>query len=228
MVRIGVCLSGAGVFDGAEIHEAVLSLRALALGGAQAVCFAPDKRQMHVINHSSGEVEEGETRNVLMESARIARGEVVAADTIKVEELDALLFPGGFGAAKNLCDFATAGADCEVDPVIANIIRAAHATKMPMGFMCIAPTICAAVFRGTDTRVELTIGNDAETAAAIEAMGAKHVICPVNEIHIDEGNNVLSTPAYMLAKNIAEAAEGIDRLVSKLLERCPASLTPAG
>ena len=145
-----------------------------------------------------------------------------------MSQLDALLFPGGFGAAKNLCNFAVAGADCEVDEDVAKLIKTAHQLGKPMGFICIAPTLCAATFRDSGQRVELTIGSDFETAAAIEAMGAKHVACPANDIHLDHAHKIVSTPAYMLAKDIAEAADGIDRLVNKLIELCGAGLTPAG
>ncbi|MDP6850710.1 MAG: isoprenoid biosynthesis glyoxalase ElbB [Planctomycetota bacterium] len=219
MVRVGVCLSGCGVYDGAEIHESVLTLLSLAKAGADVVCFAPDKEQLHVVHHISCEPVENENRNILQESARIARGDIQPAKELNSKDWDALIFPGGFGAAKNLSDFALRGADCEVDEVISRLIQETHAEGKPCGFICIAPAICAAVFRETSVCPELTIGSDEGTAEALEAMGAKHIICPVNDIHIDETNNILSTPAYMLAENIAQVAEGIEKLVKTLVER---------
>ncbi len=223
MARVGVCLSGCGVYDGAEIHESVLTLLSLAKASATSVCFAPDIEQLHVVNHISCDPVEGESRNVLQESSRIARGDVQAASEMKAEDWDALIFPGGFGAAKNLCDFAINGPDCSVEPEVNRLILETHEAGKPVAFMCIAPAICAAAFRGSSIHPELTIGSDQGTAKALEAMGAKHVVCPVSDIHIDEANNILSTPAYMLAENIGQAADGIEKLVSALLKRCPAN-----
>lgn len=228
MVRVGVCLSGCGFLDGSEIHEAVITLLALDRGGAEAVCFAPNIPQMHVVDHLTGQVVEVEQRNVLVEAARIARGRVRDAAAVRAEELDALVLPGGFGVAKNLSDFAVNGPACAVHPEVARLIRGMAAAGKPIGAICIAPAACAAVFREAASRVELTIGSDAGTAAALEKMGAKHVVCPAGEIHIDEGANVISTPAYMFDSPIAVVAKGIDKLVAKLLERCGAGLTPAG
>ena len=228
MVRVGVCLSGCGVFDGTEIHEAVITLLALDRAGAEVHCFAPDVDQMHVVNHLTGEVAEGERRNVLVESARIARGRIRSAAEVSADEFDAVILPGGFGAAKNLSDFAVKGAAAEAHPEVARILREMVAAGKPVGVVCIAPAVAAAVFRGTATRAQLTIGNDAETAATLEEMGVVHVACPVRDIHVDEANNLVSTPAYMLAGSIQEAAEGIEKLVAKVLERCGAGMTPAG
>ncbi|HEX9795295.1 MAG TPA: isoprenoid biosynthesis glyoxalase ElbB [Planctomycetota bacterium] len=228
MVRVGVLLSGCGVQDGAEIHESVLTLLALDRAGAQAVCMAPDRPQMHVIDHRSGAVAAGESRNVLIESARIARGDIRDAAGVQVDDFDALIIPGGFGAAKNLSDFAVRGAECEVDPDTARLIRATLDAGKPLGLICISPAVGAAVLRGSGRRPQLTIGRDFDTAAALEEMGAMHVACPVADVHVDEGLNIVSTPAYMLAGSIKEAAVGIEKLVVKILERCAAGLTPAG
>jgi enhancing lycopene biosynthesis protein 2 len=212
--KIGVILSGCGVYDGSEIHEAVITLLAIDRNGSEAVCMAPNIPQMHVVNHLSGEVAANETRNVLVEAARIARGKIRDLATVKATELDALILPGGFGAAKNLCDFAFKGRDCTVQPDLADLIRAMHAQEKPMGFVCIAPVIAARVL---GARIQVTIGSDPETAKAIEAMGALHVECPVDMCVVDKKNRIVSTPAYMLAGSIREAADGIERLVKEVL-----------
>ncbi len=217
MVRVGVCLSGCGVFDGAEIHESVLVLLALDEAGAEAVCFAPDCDQMHVVNHLTGEVAKGESRNVLQESARIARGEVVDAAGIGADDFDALIFPGGFGAAKNLCDFAVSGADCSVHPEVERVVKETVAAAKPLGVICIAPAMAAAALRDAPG-AKLTIGNDSGTAKAMESMGAKHVDKAVSHIQVDRARKIVSTPAYMLAESISEADKGIRKLVAKVLE----------
>lgn len=217
MKRVGVVLSGCGVYDGTEIHEAVVTLLALDRAGAAAVCMAPDVDQAHVINHLTGE-ETGETRNVLTESARIARGQVKNIQDVTARELDALILPGGYGAAKNLSTFAFKGADCTVHGDVTRLVKQMHQAGKPIGAMCIAPAAVARIFGG-ELRVDLTIGSDPETAAAIERMGARHVESPVTEIVVDEANKVVSTPAYMSAKTISEAAEGIEKLVAAVLAR---------
>jgi Uncharacterized protein involved in an early stage of isoprenoid biosynthesis len=206
-------LSGCGVYDGAEIHEAVITLLAIARSGAQAVCFAPDKTQADVINHLSGEAM-ADSRNVLIEAARIARGEIQPLARAQAEELDALVVPGGFGAAKNLSSFASQGAECAVDNDLIALARAMHQAGKPLGFMCIAPAMLPKIF---DFPLRITIGTDIDTGEVLEAMGAEHVPCPVDDIVVDEENKIVTTPAYMLANNIAEAATGIEKLVSRVL-----------
>ena len=217
MKRIGVVLSGCGVYDGAEIHEAVITLLALDRAGAQAVCLAPNVDQAHVINHLTGKESPGETRNVLVESARIARGKVSDIQEASAADLDALIFPGGFGAAKNLSSFAFKGADCTVHGDVTRLCKQMHQAEKPIGFACISPVVAAKVFGG-EVQLELTIGNDPETAAAINRMGGKHVECPTGNIVVDSANKVVSTPAYMCATSVSEAAEGIEKLVAKVLE----------
>lgn len=213
MKKIGVVLSGCGVCDGAEIHEAVLTLLAIARSGAQAVCFAPDKPQADVVNHVTGE-SMAETRNVLIEAARITRGEIRPLSQAVSAELDALIVPGGFGAAKNLSTFASQGRECQVDADLAALAVAMHQSGKPLGFMCIAPAMLPKIF-GFPLR--LTIGTDIDTAEVLEDMGAEHVPCPVDDIVVDEDHKIVTTPAYMLAQNIAEAASGIEKLVSRVL-----------
>jgi len=214
--KIGVILSGCGVYDGAEIHESVVTLLAIDRNGAEAVMCAPNIDQLHVINHLTGEVDEGATRNVLVESARIARGEIRDVTEVSADELDALILPGGFGAAKNLCDFAVNGPDCKVDAGVAALVRAVHEQGKPVAAVCIAPALLAKVLG--DEGPELTIGNDPDTAGAMATMGAAHVECPVTEFVIDRDRKLVSSPAYMLAQNISEAAEGIERTVAALIE----------
>ncbi len=216
MKTIGVVLSGCGVYDGAEIHESVVTLLAIDRLGAEAVICAPDVPQLHVVNHLTGEVEEGAERNVLVESARIARGAIRDVAEVTADELDALILPGGFGAAKNLCDFAVKGADCDVDPGVAALVRAVHEQGKPVAAVCIAPALLAKVLG--DEGPELTIGNDADTAGALEAMGAAHVACPVREFVVDRERKLISSPAYMLAESISEAAEGIEKTVAILID----------
>jgi len=212
--RVGVLLSGCGVFDGAEIHESVIALLALDRAGAEAVCMAPDVQQMHVVDHLTGEPTE-ETRNVLVESARIARGAIRDLAEVRVDELDALLLPGGFGAAKNLCDFAVAGSEARPHADVGRLLAEMVAAGKPVGVMCIAPAVLACALR--DSGIELTIGDDAETAAALVAMGVVHVSCPAEDVRVDPQRPVVSTPAYMLAGRISEAASGIEKLVKELL-----------
>ncbi|MDV6252933.1 isoprenoid biosynthesis glyoxalase ElbB [Vibrio sp. EA2] len=214
MKKIAVIFSGSGVYDGTELHEAVLALHAIEKEGATWHCFAPNIDQLHVINHLTGE-EMDETRNVLVESARIARGNIEDVARLDVEEFDALLLPGGFGAAKNLTDFAVSGPECSINTHVAQACRAfAHADK-PAAYLCISPVIIPMIY---EQGVKGTVGNDEATSAAFNQMGGVHVECPVEEFVFDEQHKVLSTPAYMLAENISQAASGIEKLVSKLIE----------
>ncbi len=214
---IGVVLSGCGVYDGAEIHESVLTLLFLTRAGATIKMYAPDKPQMHVINHITGE-EMNESRNVLIESSRIARGQIEDIKKANADELDALVFPGGFGAAKNLSDFAVKGAEGTVDPDVKALVTAMHDKKKPLGFICISPaSVGAMALHGSGTR--LTIGSDADTNAAIAATGNQTENTTVDQITIDDAHNVVSTSAYMCAKNVAEAAQGIEKLVAEVLRR---------
>jgi enhancing lycopene biosynthesis protein 2 len=215
--KIGVILSGCGVYDGSEIHEAVITLLAIDRNGAEAVCMAPNIPQMHVVNHLSGEVAAGEIRNVLVEAARIARGKIKDLASVKVGDLDALILPGGFGAAKNLCDFAVKGPNCSVNPEVARLLRDMVKAKKPVAAVCIAPVILSKVLGADKLTHQLTIGDDSDTAAALTSMGSQHVQCPVREFVVDKANKIVSTPAYMLAGSISEAAEGIEKSVKALI-----------
>jgi len=213
MPKVGLVLSGCGVNDGSEIHEAVITMLELDKAGAEMVLMAPNIDQLHVINHATGE-EMDDSRNVLIESARISRGNIEDIAGVTSDNLDALIFPGGFGVSKNLSDYAMSGMECSVNPDVLRLSREVHNDQKPIGVICIAPAIMAKILAG-DT--ELTIGFDEQTAADIDAMGAKHVLCPVNEIVIDKEKKVVSTPAYMEAKSIKEAASGIEKLVAEIL-----------
>lgn len=213
MKKIGIVLSGCGVYDGSEIHEAVITLLALARRGVDVVCFAPDKSQVDVINHLTGELM-AETRNVLIEAARIVRGDIHPLNQADATDIDALIVPGGFGAAKNLSSFAAHGADCQIDPDLKALSQALHAAGKPLGFICIAPAMLPKIF---DFPLRLTIGTDIDTAEIVEDMGGEHVPCPVDDIVVDEDNKIVTTPAYMLAQNIGEAATGIEKLVDRVL-----------
>ncbi|WP_202306137.1 isoprenoid biosynthesis glyoxalase ElbB [Dryocola clanedunensis] len=216
MKRVGVVLSGCGVYDGSEIHEAVITLLALARAGAEAVCFAPDKPQADVINHLANEPAI-EGRNVLVEAARITRGVIAPLAKADASQLDALIVPGGFGAAKNLSNFASSGTQCLVDSELRRLARELHAQGKPLGFICIAPAMLPKIL---DMPVRLTIGTDIDLAEMLEEMGAEHVPCPVADIVVDEEHKVVTTPAYMLATRIDEAATGIEKLVSRVLDLC--------
>ena len=212
--RVAVILSGCGVYDGAEIHESVITLLHLDRHGVSYQCMAPDVMQAHVINHVTGDVSEGEARNVLVESARIARGDIMDVSKANVSDYDAVILPGGFGVAKNVSDFAFKGAECTVQPDVLKFVQAMHAAGKPIGLMCIAPALTAHLI-GAGARC--TIGHDVDTAEAINAMGAVHVECPVEEACVDEKNKLVTTPAYMLAGRIGQAYEGIGRLVDRVL-----------
>ena len=216
MKKVAVILSGCGVFDGAEIHDSVLTLHALSVAGAEVTCAAPDIHQAPVVDHQSGDVSPEQNRNVLCEASRIARGEITPLEALQVADYDAFIFPGGFGVAKNFCTLAFDGADYSVHPAIETLVLSAHEAGKTLGFMCIAPAVGAAVLGSKG--VHLTIGNDADTAAILESKGACHIECPVDEIVVDEDLKVVSTPAYMLAASIAEAEVGIRKLIHKVLE----------
>ena len=215
MKKIGVVLSGCGVRDGSEIHEAVFTLLAIDRQGCEAVCMAPDAN-FPVTNHLTMQ-ESGERRNALVESARIARGNIRDIREVKAAELDAIIFPGGFGAAKNLCDFAMKGAGASVHPEVSRLLKEMATAKKPIGAICIAPVIIATVL-GKEYSTTVTIGNDAGTAAEIEKTGAKHQECPVTEFVVDQKNKLVTSPAYMLANRISEVYEGIDKCVKEVIK----------
>jgi len=212
MARVLVILSGCGVYDGSEIHESVITLLHLDRHNASVTFAAPDGDQMDVVNHLTARPTD-ETRNMRAESARIARGPVEDLAQIRGGDFDALFMPGGFGAAKNLCDFAVRGAECEVHREVARVLREAHDAGRPIGLCCIAPTIGAKLFPG----VTLTVGLDPATAQAIEAMGARHESRPTEQACVDKTHRIVTTPAYMTAERIGQVDAGIGVLVDEVM-----------
>lgn len=213
MKKIAVVLAGNGVFDGAEIHEATLTLFSIAKHGASYDIFAPDITQHHVINHITGN-EMPEKRNVLIESARIARGKISDLSTFDANNYDALIFPGGFGVAKNLCTFAFEGLDCSVNADVEKAIKSMIEQKKPIGALCIAPVLLAKVLGD----VNLTIGQDKETSEAVTKMGANHKITTHGELVIDHKYKIVTTPCYMLDANIVQIAEGANNIVKAIID----------
>lgn len=216
--RIGVILSGCGFKDGAEIHESVCTLLTLDRLGCEVTCMAPDIEQVKVVDHLTGK-ETTEKRNVLTESARIARGEIRNIAEVKADDLDALILPGGLGAAMNLSSFAADGPNASVNDDVARLIREVHAQGKPIGAICIAPAIIARVLG--DEHPTLTIGNDEATAGALTECGAKHETCAVRELVVDREHKIVTTPAYMLGPSIAHVAEGIDKCVREVINLIP-------
>jgi len=210
--QTAVILSGCGVYDGAEIHESVLTLLAIAKQGAEYTIFAPDIDQHHVINHIKGEPT-SEKRNVLVEAARIARGAIKPLTEYKAQNFDALFLPGGFGAAKNLSSVAFDGPNCTVEAETKRAIIETHAAGKPIGALCISPAVIAKVLEN----VTVTIGQDPGTTEAIEKMGATHTASNHGEVVIDKANKVATTPCYMLDANIVQIAEGADNVVKEVL-----------
>jgi enhancing lycopene biosynthesis protein 2 len=213
MKKIAVVLSGNGFLDGSEIHEATLTLLAIAEQEAQYQCFAPNHNQAHVVNHHTGD-EMPEIRNVMVEAARIARGNIKPLSTFNVADFDALIFPGGYGAAKNLCTFAFDGTDCVVIPEVEKVIKDTVQAGKPIGSLCVSPVMMVKVLGD----ITVTIGDDDKTAEAVISMGGKHIKTTHGEIVVDEKNKIITTPCYMLDASIDQVATGIRKLVKKLLE----------
>ena len=210
-----VLLSGCGHQDGAEIHEATLTLWGIHKHGADYQCFAPDMSQHHVLNHITGQ-EMPEQRNVLIESARIARGNILPLNEYQVNGFAGLVIPGGFGAAKNLCTYAFDGIDCTVNDEVARAVRETHAAGKPLGALCIAPVILARVLgKGT-----LTIGQDETTANNLVAMGAQHKTTWQGEVCVDRDNKLVSAPCYMLDSRVDQIAEETDGVIESMLGLC--------
>ena len=212
--QVAIILSGCGVKDGSEIHESVLALLHVVKQGAVPSFFAPNENQPQVINHVTGAAG-GEARNMMVEAARIARGEIKDIKQAKAADFDALLIPGGFGAANNLCNFGSKGEVCEVHPEVARVCQEFHRAKKPIGAICIAPVIVSRVF-GAE-KPKLTIGTDVGVAAKLQKLGVQHVNCAATEHVVDKDKKIVTTPAYMLGKNIAEVDAGIARLVIDVL-----------
>jgi enhancing lycopene biosynthesis protein 2 len=213
--RIGVVLSGCGVQDGSEIHEAVLTLLALDRADADIVCMAPNRVQSDVVDHRTGQNRD-EKRNVLSESARIARGDIKDIAEVDAKELDGVILPGGFGAAKNLSTYASDGVDCRVDPDVAELLQSVYRAGKPIAALCIAPVILAALL-GKENSPQITIGTDAGTAESVRKMGARHLEADPTEVVVDRDNRLVTTPCYMSATRISQIATGTENAVKELL-----------
>ena len=215
-VKAAVVLSGCGYLDGTEITEVVATLVALDRVGVETICCAPKSLQHDVVDHTTGDPVPGKVRDALTESARIAREGVRDLGRISAADFDMLVFPGGFGAAKNLSSFAKDGAECKVHPDVERLILETHGSRRSIALACIAPVLAARVLGARGLAPLLTIGNDPGVAGAMEAMGARHQECGVGEVVVDEGNRLVSTPAYMLGRGPAEVFDGIGRAVDAL------------
>ena len=217
MPKVGVVLSGCGAQDGAEIHESVITLLALDRAGAEVTIMAPDMNQFHVINHLNNE-EIDTSRNILIESARIARGNIVDVANVTGDELDALIFPGGTGMAKNIFDYAMVGPDCTVIKDVQRLTMEIIEAGKPLGAICIAPVMVAKVLQKMGRSGKVTGGCNEQITTDINSMGIETESVDAGKIVVDEKNKIVSTPAYVEAKSIQEAAEGIEKLVIKVLE----------
>lgn len=210
--KFAIVLAGCGVYDGAEIHEATMTMLAISRQGAEYQCFAPDIDQAHVVNHLTGK-EMNEKRNVLVESARIARGNILPLADFKAVDFDAIVFPGGFGVAKNLCTFAFDGPECSVNEDARMAVGEMHKAHKPIGALCISPVLIARIIGN----VEVTIGNDQGTATAVESMGGKHMIATHGEVVVDSSNKIVTTPCYMLDANISQIADGAGNVIKTIM-----------
>lgn len=212
-MKFAIILSGCGVFDGSEIHEAIMTMLAITKKGGTYEIFAPDVRQHHVINHLTGEVMD-EKRNVLVESARIARGKIRSLDSYDPSAFDALVLPGGFGVAKNLCTYAFDGINCRVDRIVERVIKDTHKADKPIGALCISPVLIARVLG----EVDVTIGDDETTAFNIEEMGAVHIRTGNREVVVDTTNRIVSNPCYMLDASIEDIAVGAENVINAIID----------
>lgn len=213
--KVAVILSGCGVFDGSEVQEAVVTLLCLDQQGAKTTCFAPDKAQADVVNHVTGEKQQN-TRNTMVEAARIARGDIKPLADLDVNQFDAIILPGGLGAGKNLSDFMEKSTVCSVDAELEKILKAANRAGKPLGFICLSPIIAARVFGPQG--VVVTMGNNQDLTTAANTMQATTKPCTATQICVDDKNKIYSTPAYIEATSISELYEGINALVKKVLE----------
>lgn len=224
-MKIGVIFSGSGVFDGTEIQEGVFTLLSIKKAGAEAVCFAPDIDQHHVINHITGE-EMKETRNVLVESARIARGEIQSLDNFSADELDALVLPGGFGAAKNLTKWAFSGPDGEINDLVKSAIVSMVKAGKPIAGLCMGPTVIAKALEGSSVAATLTVGTTEEASPyeigaisqGMEKAGATAVMKNIHEVAVDKANKIVTAPCYMMEADILEVRNNVQKAIDELVK----------
>jgi len=212
ILRFAVILAGCGNKDGAEIHESVLTLLSIDRAGHQYQCFAPNIPQARVINFVTNQ-EMPETRNVLLEAARIARSKIKPLTDFKPQDFDILVMPGGNGVAYNLCTFAKDGDKMTVLPEVERAVRSMHEAKKPIGALCIAPVIIAKLLKA----VSVTFGRDEKVNAIFQRLGATTIDTDAKSIVVDAKNKIVTTPCYMLDARISELAEGIDKLIQQLI-----------
>lgn len=213
MKKFAIILSGCGVYDGSEIHEAVTVMLAIDLAGHEYRIFAPDMMQSNVINHLTKKPSD-ENRNILVEASRIARGKIIPLSDLSENDFDSLIFPGGFGVAKNLCNYAIKGAEMKLIPEVRDLIIRFHSQRKPIGAMCISPVLLAKAIPGC----RLTIGNETETANNIERLGSHHVATNHGQVCIDTVHKIVSTPCYMLDASISQVFSGAQNLISAILK----------
>ena len=215
-MKVALILSGCGYLDGSEIHETTLSLLALEEASHEWEGFAPDRKQLHVVNHSTEETTKEDSRNILKESARPVRGKITTLEDLNPDDWDALILPGGYGVAKNLSYFASENSDCIVDSLVEKAILAFHAQKKPIGAICIAPVLIAKAFQGKEN-IKLTLGNDPSMSEVLEKMGMTACEAARGEAVIDEKHKIISTPAYMYDDtSLVDVFTGIKALVKLL------------
>lgn len=223
--RIGVLLSGNGVYDGSEIHESVFTLLAIDENKGEAVCMAPNVEQHHVVNHITGD-EMDEKRNVLVEAARIARGAISDLAEVKASDLDALVIPGGFGAAKNLTKWAFSGPDGDIDPQVKRIINEFVTAQKPIVGLCMGPTVIAKALEGANLNERLTVGTTSEASpyeiaaisAGMEKTGAVAEMKSIREISVDAKNRIITAPCYMMEASITDVRTNIKQAIDKLFD----------
>ena len=216
MQRVGVLLAGCGAQDGSEIHESVLTLLSLDRIGAKVKIMAPEIDQFHVVDHLSNHKMDA-TRNILSEAARIARGNILPIRSINNNDLDALIFPGGTGMAKNIFDYSIKGPDFTILKDVESLTRYMIQKNKPIGAICIAPVMIAKILQNLDRKGKLTGGFNEQILTDIESMGMITEKVNATEIVIDYENKIVSTPAYVEANSIKEVAEGIEKLVDAVL-----------
>ena len=222
-MKIGVLLSGCGVYDGVEIQEAVLTLLAIEEIGAKAICISIDQPQHHVVNHLTGE-EMPETRNMMAEAARIARGEVTEISSIVPADLDALVIPGGFGSAKNFTKWAFSGPEGEIDPKVKLLIVNMVNVGKPIAALCVSPVVVAKALEGSTIHTSMTIGSNAEASpydingfsAGLSSTGVSPVMKTVREIQIDHTNKIVTAPCYMMDASIGDVRKNIRSAIEAL------------
>ena len=215
MAKVALILAGCGYLDGSEIQETVLTILALEQLGVQWQGLALNKNQTHIVNHTNQTVQKEQQRNMIEESARITRGNIIDIEEADTDDYDAIIFPGGFGVAKNIFNFALVGDDTyKIDETLLKFTRAFYLANKPAGFICISPLIVPLIY---PKNTNITIGTDEDITNIVEKKGVKHIAKASMEICVDESSKVVTTPAYMNAKNIVEVQQGIYKLVEKVI-----------